>query len=581
MAEEHAMAPALSAAQEGDISVYTFGQNAYGELGHGDTIPRATPTLVEFCQGKNVTDVACGNENTIILCENGEVFVCGYNDSGQCGMGTTQRVHSFKLIMGLMDKQVVKLSAGNGCEHVAAVTDSGDVFTFGYNARGQLGHGTMAAFAFPTRIAAFGRKPVVKVACSYFHTLVVTEDNEMFGFGRNDFGQLGIPDGLDKHEPCRIPFFSGRRVLALACGQYHSIVSLASGGLFSFGKNDHGQLGVDAPGVKTTPIQVGGMLESEIVVQVACGYYHSVALSQSGKMYTFGRNDYGQLGLGHKQTMATPMLVTHLNAFTIVDVACGCYHTLALSDLGRVYPFGRNNHGQLGTNNTLDSTFPTFIEALRDVKVRKIAAGFYHTVCLTGVLARRVDSVVSNSLGRDFAKLINNPARSDVQFIVEGVPIYAHRCVLMARCEPLEIMLDGPMRERTDTDIVIPDQSYGVFLAMLEYIYTDRVAVLESGSLDVDFALDLISVADQYLLDNLKRKCEFAIQKSIDMSNFTIMIKTAHYRQAQSLKRGCIDFILANFGVVIGSPTFMDLPQDLMQEILVMASRRGVIIKTI
>ncbi|CAK4401331.1 unnamed protein product [Aphanomyces euteiches] len=453
------------------VSVYTFGQNAYGELGHGDTIPRAVPTLVSFCEGKNVMDVACGNENTIVLCENGQVFVCGYNDSGQCGMGTTQRVHAFKLITGLVDKQVVKLSAGNGCEHVAAVTDLGELYTFGYNAR------------------------------------VVTDENEMYGFGRNDFGQLGVSDGLDKHEPFRIPFFS------------------ASGGLYSFGKNDHGQLGIDAPGVKMTPVRVEGELESEIIVQLACGYYHSVALTQSGKVYTFGRNDYGQLGLGHKQTMATPTLVTHLNAFTIVDVACGCYHTLALSDLGRVYPFGRNNHGQLGTDNLLDSSFPTYIEALREVKVRKIAAGFYHSVCLTGTVPRRTCGTVQSSLGRDFAKLLNNPARSDVKFIVEGVPIYAHRCILMARCEPLEIMLDGPMRESSQNEIVLPEQSYAVFLAMLEYIYTDRVSALENGSLDVDFALDLISLADQFLMDNLKRNCEIAIQKSIDMSNFSAMLK--------------------------------------------------------
>ncbi|KAH9084855.1 hypothetical protein Ae201684P_002092 [Aphanomyces euteiches] len=563
------------------VSVYTFGQNAYGELGHGDTIPRAVPTLVSFCEGKNVMDVACGNENTIVLCENGQVFVCGYNDSGQCGMGTTQRVHAFKLITGLVDKQVVKLSAGNGCEHVAAVTDLGELYTFGYNARGQLGHGSTAACAFPTRVLGFSQKSVVKVACSYFHSLVVTDENEMYGFGRNDFGQLGVSDGFDKHEPFRIPFFSGKRVLAMACGQYHSIVSLASGGLYSFGKNDHGQLGIDAPGVKMTPVRVEGELESEIIVQLACGYYHSVALTQSGKVYTFGRNDYGQLGLGHKQTMATPTLVTHLNAFTIVDVACGCYHTLALSDLGRVYPFGRNNHGQLGTDNLLDSSFPTYIEALREVKVRKIAAGFYHSVCLTGTVPRRTCGTVQSSLGRDFAKLLNNPARSDVKFIVEGVPIYAHRCILMARCEPLEIMLDGPMRESSQNEIVLPEQSYAVFLAMLEYIYTDRVSALENGSLDVDFALDLISLADQFLMDNLKRNCEIAIQKSIDMSNFSAMLKTSHFRQAHHLKQGCIDFILANFGTIIGTPAFLDLPQELMQEILVTASRRGVIIKAL
>ncbi|RHZ27950.1 hypothetical protein DYB37_002267 [Aphanomyces astaci] len=374
-------------------------------------------------------------------------------------MGTTQRVNSFKLIMGLMDKHVVKLSAGNGCEHVAAITDDGDMYTFGYNARGQLGLGTTSACAFPTRVDAI---VVVKVASSYFHTLVATEDNEVYGCGRNDFGQLGIPDGLDKHVLHRVPFFSGRRVLAMACGQYHSLVSVAEGGLFAFGKNDHGQLGVDPPGVKPTPVPVYLGPDCQVVVQVACGYYHSVALTQAGHVYTFGRNDNGQLGLGHQHTVATPTLVSHLTAFTIVDVACGCYHTLTLSDAGRVYPFGRNNHGQLGTNTNLDRLLPICIESLGHVRVLKIAAGFYHSVCITGTSSfgpTRGAAAAAPSLGRDLASLVNNPVRSDVRFVVDGRVVYAHRCILMARCEPLEIMLDGPMRESLQAEIDLPHLS--------------------------------------------------------------------------------------------------------------------------
>ncbi|ETV97749.1 hypothetical protein, variant 4 [Aphanomyces invadans] len=580
MGDGTAMTRGLVLEEAREVAMYTFGQNSYGELGHGDTMSRMVPTRVKFCEGRNVIDVACGNENTIASCENGEVFACGYNDSGQCGMGTTQRVHSFKLIMSLVDKQVVKLSAGNGCEHVAAVSDSGHVYTFGYNARGQLGHGSTAACAFPSRVEFPVDVSVVQVACSYFHTLVATADNELYGFGRNDFGQLGISDGLDKHEPSRIPFFSGRRILAMACGQYHSIVSLASGGLYAFGKNDFGQLGVDVRGVRATPVAVGDF-DSDIVVQVACGYYHSVALTQSGKVFTFGRNDYGQLGLGHNHTVSTPSLVAYLTAFTIVDVACGCYHTLTLSDLGRVYPFGRNNHGQLGTGNTLDSTFPTYIESLRDVRVWKIAAGFYHSVCLTGnARPRWMDRAPPvSSLATDLAKLVNNPQRSDVQFRVDGQLIYGHRCILMARCEPLEIMLNGPMRERSQAEIDIPELSHDAFLAMLHFIYTDKVPALERRATDIDFVLDLIAIADQFLLDNMKRQCELAIHQNINQDNFAAMLMTAHCRQAHTLKRGCIDYILAHFGAIIGMPEFMELPPELMQEILMTASRRGVIIK--
>jgi RCC1 and BTB domain-containing protein len=167
----------------------------------------------------------------------------------------------------------------------------------------------LTPLAVPTLVDGLCGKPVVKVACSYFHTVVMTEENEIYAFGRNDFGQCGFLDGLDTHLPQRIPFFSSKKVLAIACGQYHTLVSLASGGVYAFGKNDHGQLGVASPGAKSTPVLVSAPLHTEdigVVVQVACGYYHSIALTQSGKVYTFGRNDFGQLGLGHKHNMFCP-----------------------------------------------------------------------------------------------------------------------------------------------------------------------------------------------------------------------------------------------------------------------------------
>lgn len=80
-----------------------------------------------------------------------------------------------------------------------------------------------------------------------------------------------------------------------------------SGGLMAFGKNDHGQLGVDdMSGPVFEPTCVTGVLENAVVTKLACGYYHTVAVTEDGAVYTFGRNDYGQLGLGHSKHVAKP-----------------------------------------------------------------------------------------------------------------------------------------------------------------------------------------------------------------------------------------------------------------------------------
>lgn len=150
-----------------------------------------------------------------------------------------------------------------------------------------------------------------------------------------------------------------------------------------------------------------------------------------------------------------------------------------------------------------------------------------------------------------------------------------------------------------------------VFLAFLEFLYTDEVLGLSPSSSSalpsplpatnnrreghramgggnnphntmehLSFAMDLLSLADQYLLDALKRKCEHAILKGITASNVAMMLATADARNAMDLRRRCLDYILANFARVIPTTAFAELPTPLLHEVLVEASKRGVQIGT-
>ena len=221
---------------------------------------------------------------------------------------------------------------------------------------------------------------------------------------------------------------------------------------------------------------------------------------------------------------------------------------------------GRNNHGQLGTGSEAhDSAVPRQVEALAGTRVGLLAAGFYHSICLTGSsVAAPPTTSRQNSLAVDLRRMLNSPARSDVTFMVEGRPIYAHRCIIMARCEPLERMLDGPMRESQQHEIVLPGARWEVVLALCEFLYTDCVESLEeTAAVELDFALDLLALADQYLVDDLKRLCESAIQKSISVENVALMLATADARQAAALRQRCFDFVLRNFGKVIGTQVLL------------------------
>jgi len=143
--------------------VWTCGQNSYGELAHGDTSSRKIHTIIEFCASKEVVHVAAGkqkaycrpeeagtlkrlstlpfvgNEHTVVLTRNGDVYTAGYNDNGQCGVGSTQRVGGLTLVEKLQGKAATQVHAYNGCEHTLVVLEDGRLMSFGYNYRGQVG----------------------------------------------------------------------------------------------------------------------------------------------------------------------------------------------------------------------------------------------------------------------------------------------------------------------------------------------------------------------------------------------------------------------------------------------------------
>ncbi|RLN90046.1 hypothetical protein BBJ28_00009910 [Nothophytophthora sp. Chile5] len=386
------------------------------------------------------------------------------------------------------------------------VLANGRLYTVGFNMRGQLGLGTSASVTEPTLVQELAAKRVAYVACSYFHTAIVMDDGELFVCGCNDYGQLGTGDHNGRTVPRPVGFFSRRPVLAVACGQHHTVASLSGGGVVAFGKNDHGQLGIDSTSEPVLqPTRLAAPLDRAVVPQLACGYHHTAAVTEDGAVFTFGRNDYGQLGLGHKLHMARPTPVESLARVRITQVSCGCYHTLALSDDGKVFPFGRNNHGQLGLETSVDCLSPQLISALRDKIVLKVlgqfrrvdgcvlvsdsdlmsfpcvlfavlrwmeqvAAGFYHSVCLVGSPNGETGPTKgAGTLSGDLRKMLNNAARSDVTFVVEGRPLFAHCCILVARCEPLEKMLDGRMKDGSLPEIVIPEYSVRLALSSLHY----------------------------------------------------------------------------------------------------------------
>ncbi|GLD91657.1 hypothetical protein PINS_up000190 [Pythium insidiosum] len=297
-----------------DCELFSCGQNNYGELCLGHCNSTSKLEHVPFFSGKSIREIAGGNEVLAVLARDGTLFTCGLNKSGQCGNGTfEERVLVATPVRALAGISIEMIAAANGCEHMLAVSTDGAVYSWGYNDRGQLGLGsTISKSHTPRLIESLRDKYVITYAAvSYHHSAVVTSAGELLTFGMNDCGQLGLDHTQHQHTPQLVDALASQVVTKVACGLYHTVVTTAGGELYAFGKNDYGQLGLGhARNVKLpTLVRVTIGDSDEKVVDVSCGYYHTVAVTDKGKLITWGRNDYGQLGIGSKDHKNVPQYV--------------------------------------------------------------------------------------------------------------------------------------------------------------------------------------------------------------------------------------------------------------------------------
>src|SRR5580693_9312142 len=152
-----------------------------------------------------------------------------------------------------------------------------------------------------------------------FHSFIITEDG-LYSFGYNNFGQLGLGNNTNQNIPHKITQFNSDTIVSIACGGNHSLV-LIKDGLYSFGNNYYGQLCLCNNTHQNIPHKIT-QFNSDTIVSIACGYFHSFVLTKDG-LYSFGYNNHGQLGLGNNTSQNIPHKIIQFNSDAIVSIACG------------------------------------------------------------------------------------------------------------------------------------------------------------------------------------------------------------------------------------------------------------------
>ncbi|KAH9717222.1 Ultraviolet-B receptor UVR8 [Citrus sinensis] len=344
--------------------VCSWGRGEDGQLGHGDAEDRLSPTQLSALDGHEIVSVTCGADHTTAYSESCmEVYSWGWGDFGRLGHGNSSDLFTPLPIKALHSLRVKQIACGDS--HCLAVTVEGEVQSWGRNQNGQLGLGTTEDSLVPQKLQAFEGVSIKMVAAGAEHSVAVAEDGELYGWGWGRYGNLGLGDRNDRLIPEKVATVDLQRekMVMVACGWRHTISVSSSGRLYSYGWSKYGQLGHGDFKDHLVPCQLEALRES-FISQISGGWRHTMAVTSDGKLYGWGWNKFGQVGVGDNVDHCSPVQVKFPLDQKVVQISCGWRHTLAVTERQNVFSWGRGTNGQLGHGESSDRNSPKIIEPL-------------------------------------------------------------------------------------------------------------------------------------------------------------------------------------------------------------------------
>ena len=321
-----------------DGTVWTWGYNAYGQLGGGTTTNRHTPAQVIGLS--NIKAISAGSYHSLALAEDGTVWAWGYNGEGALGNGTTaSSCIPVKVLTGTDSGKVKAISAGTG--YSMAIKEDGTLWTWGSGSLGQLGNGTNESKSYPVNIQIDSK--VKAISAGNANGMALTEGGVVWSWGYGGSGQVGDGTYETRLTPVRLLGLRGV-VKAISVGENHSMALMEDGFIWSWGS---GFLGDGRVGTFNTPAQISGLTG---IAAISAGNWQSMAIKTDGSLWAWGTNVNGQLGDGTILARDTPVKLNGISNVKSVDM--GYQHTVALCQNGAVWTWGTNYYGQLGDGGT-------------------------------------------------------------------------------------------------------------------------------------------------------------------------------------------------------------------------------------
>lgn len=330
--------------------LWTWGLNTYGQLGDASTTPRSSPATTSG-GGNNWKAISFATSSGVAVKTDGTLWTWGRNEQGQLGTNNTINRSSPGTTSG---GGTTWLMASAGTAHMAAVKIDGTLWTWGRNTSGQLGDNSTTVRSSPVTTSG-GGATWFKVGCGAEHTVAVKTDGTLWCWGNNAFGQVGTGDTTNRSSPVTVSGGGTTWRMPSAGGLEFSSAIKSDGTLWTWGRNQNGQLGDGTTTNRSSPGTTAAAGTNW--TYSACGSYFIAAIKLDGTIWTWGLNTNGQLGDGSTSNRSSPGTLagggTNWKAVNTGDDAA-----YAIKTNGTLWSWGLNSSGQLGDGTSTNRSSP-------------------------------------------------------------------------------------------------------------------------------------------------------------------------------------------------------------------------------
>lgn len=337
----------------GNQKIWGMGLNSQRTLGDGTQTSRSSP-VQNLASGDNWSSLSAGSGHAAAILDK-KIYLWGLNTSSQLGGVTVSDYLNSPIQLSTGAANWAHVACG--AYHTVALGVDQSVWTWGYNYWGQCGNGYTTTVVTPS-ILDNSYNWYAIAAGAQFSAAIKKSDKSLWLWGNNKFGQLGNNLSFDYNSTSSpVQESTGKAWSQVSCGYYHAAaIEYGTNELYLWGNNEYGQLGLGNLNNKSSPVILNS---GDQWRYVSCGKFSTAAINNLGQLFCWGANDQGELGTGNNTSKSSPVLVA-LAGFDWLKVSMGVYseHAAAVKVDGQLWTWGNGTYGQLGTNGVSSVNYP-------------------------------------------------------------------------------------------------------------------------------------------------------------------------------------------------------------------------------